>query len=136
MTYIISISLTDENKALIAKVENKSQLINKLLKDYFPKSIAADVEEELKILENQKSKIAEDENKIILKKREIQKIEEDEKAQAEQKKLKQFAKAEKLRAMFKEDLGRDITNEELDDYLELEMIGQTNYFKFMEELKK
>ena len=134
MAYIISVSMTEDNYLKLKNVENKSQLINQLLKDYFPKSF--DIDEEVKKLELEKKRLADEESKVILKKREVQSIEDNELISKEQKKLKEFARVEKLKAMFKEDLGRDITLEELDDYLELDMLKQTNYFKFVEQLKK
>jgi TPP-dependent 2-oxoacid decarboxylase len=119
-----TISLTNEINEKLKKEENASLLITRLLTEHYknsaPDTIEA-VEEKLKSVEDKRKEyldsIEKEETSLINKKELIkQKTEFIEKSK-EEIVIKEIERLENIKKSFFEFLGRDITNEEMDDYL-------------------
>lgn len=123
---VFSVSLTSQIAQKFDLEENKSALIQQLLSKHYVLNDSSEViEQELK------EKMAILDEKKSLKEKEAQKLREEE--EKRDKKVKD--KLNYLKKIFKEDLGREITEKELNDYLELESNNLTSFNEYVEELK-
>jgi len=131
-------NLPEELLKKLAKEANQSGLIARLLTSYYKfgeKESPEDLEKARSKIKDEQIRLLDEENQIILKTKEIQSIQDEINSKEEEKRGKEEEKDRHLRLMFKEDLGREVTEEELAEYKHLFNLGLMSYFKYMERLR-
>lgn len=136
------IYLSNELNEKLSKEENASSLISRLLNDYFRLNVSNldEIEARQKQIEEERKKFNEkySDDYAVLENRKkvIQKQTETEEEAKERLKKKRQEQINNILDYFKEETGREMTKEELSDYLfRFDNESGFSFFKFIAEIK-